>query len=893
MAAHNKTYKAFVSSTFEDLKDHRTHVIRSLRGAGFIVDPMEEWPADSDEPKQFSQDRLQGCDLCVLLVAFRRGYVPEDETRSITQLEYDAAVKQGIDILPFLLDENAAWLRKFDERKFDVMGNLDQDTEITRWRNNLGKSHGREVFTSDPRSIDLTGAVGRWFAKKNVGQSDHRGSRRIDWPDGQSPYPGLFSFDKNFAPLFFGRDREVDELVGKMSEPGSRVLLVSGASGSGKSSLVAAGLWHAVINEGRLPRSERWAWQRIQPGDGETPFHPLAWGLKQTFPSISKRVPDLAKELAKNQTTIGELLSSHLAPWQELVLFIDQLEELFTQSFTKEDIRNFLEQLVAASRDKQNLLRIVATVRDEFVGRLAESEAMLQVLNAGYNYYIGSVSPRALQDMIEKPAYATDYIFEPQLVDDILRETAQEPGSLPLVAYALKQLFERRCMAERTFSRDAFKAIGGVAGAIGLQADQVMARLAADGRGAFDKVFAELVHPERDRPATRKRAALAGFKENAGATALIQALASPDCRVLVTAGNEGDITVEVAHEKLFTAWPRLKEWIDKSAQALRLIDHATEAAKRWQESGDKPQKLWLGEDAKEVLTALQRFDKKTSPVLERFLMPQNVLIAQLDQDGLSHEDRLLTGKKLAEFGDPRPGVGLRPDGMPDIAWIEVPPCRIKLEDVDHLFEAKPFRMAKYSVTHVQFEAFLKANDGYQNEEWWENIEPSVEPSVPSWQEVNAPREMVSWFEAVAFCRWLSRRTESRIRLPTEWEWQQAATGGDPTRDYPWAGGWESSRCNSMESELNRTSAVGMYPRGATEQGMLDMAGNVWAWCLNTYEQPEPPESLRIDDSHVRRVIRGGSWLDEPELLRVSHRDWFYGDYPKVHIGIRLVQDIEK
>lgn len=115
MVSSNKTYKAFVSSTFMDLKDHRAHAINSLRNAGFFVDPMENWTADSDEPKKFSQDRLNSCDLCVLLVAFRRGYVPDGEVNSITQLEYDSAVKQGVDILPFLLDENEPWPRKFDE----------------------------------------------------------------------------------------------------------------------------------------------------------------------------------------------------------------------------------------------------------------------------------------------------------------------------------------------------------------------------------------------------------------------------------------------------------------------------------------------------------------------------------------------------------------------------------------------------------------------------------------------------------------------------------------------------------------------------------------------------------------------------------------------------------
>ena len=122
---------------------------------------------------------------------------------------------------------------------------------------------------------------------------------------------------------------------------------------------------------------------------------------------------------------------------------------------------------------------------------------------------------------------------------------------------------------------------------------------------------------------------------------------------------------------------------------------------------------------------------------------------------------------MNEFGDTRPGVGLRSDGLPDIVWIDIPGGQIKLENIDHVFEVKPFRMAKYLVTNAQFDAFIKAEDGYRNEEWWNGMERSKEVSAASWQEANSPRETVSWFEAVAFCRWLSQRTGSKIRLPTE------------------------------------------------------------------------------------------------------------------------------
>ena len=113
-------YKAFVSSTAKDLLPHRAHVIQELRRAGFHVDPMEDWPASADEPKKFSQERLDGCHLCVLLIARRRGFVPPGEEHSITQLEYREALRLKIDVLPYLLDDaETDWPAEFDERHAD------------------------------------------------------------------------------------------------------------------------------------------------------------------------------------------------------------------------------------------------------------------------------------------------------------------------------------------------------------------------------------------------------------------------------------------------------------------------------------------------------------------------------------------------------------------------------------------------------------------------------------------------------------------------------------------------------------------------------------------------------------------------------------------------------
>lgn len=153
-----RTYKAFVSSTYIDLKEHRAHVIEALRDAGFQVDPMEKWTAASDEPKRLSRKRVDGCDLCVLLVARRRGHVPKGETKSITQMEYESAVTQGIAVLPFLLDEDAPWYAKFDERR--------DDPALAEWLSELQERHVWSLFGLGPETIQIFPALLRWMAER-------------------------------------------------------------------------------------------------------------------------------------------------------------------------------------------------------------------------------------------------------------------------------------------------------------------------------------------------------------------------------------------------------------------------------------------------------------------------------------------------------------------------------------------------------------------------------------------------------------------------------------------------------------------------------------------------------------------------------------------------------
>ncbi len=254
--------------------------------------------------------------------------------------------------------------------------------------------------------------------------------------------------------------------------------------------------------------------------------------------------------------------------------------------------------------------------------------------------------------------------------------------------------------------------------------------------------------------------------------------------------------------------------------------------------------------------------------------PQQRLIRLLGDPALNHETRDSIGRHLAALGDPRLGVGVREDGAPTIDWVSIPGGEVELTEGVGDTRVESFHISRYLVTNVQFQAFVDAPDGYAKAQWWKDMPNDVNdgPSKPRWAEANRPRETVSWYEAVAFCRWLSRRLDFEVRLPTEYEWQQAATGGDPNRVYPWGQVWDDRRCNTVESGLNRTTAVGLYPAGASTQGVLDLSGDLWAWCLSKYEKTE---DTAVDASGGSRVLRGGSWSRHRDYARAGYRHDFH------------------
>jgi formylglycine-generating enzyme required for sulfatase activity len=262
-------------------------------------------------------------------------------------------------------------------------------------------------------------------------------------------------------------------------------------------------------------------------------------------------------------------------------------------------------------------------------------------------------------------------------------------------------------------------------------------------------------------------------------------------------------------------------------------------------------------------------------------------------------ERTKAGIVLGILGDARPGVGLGKEGLPDIAWLKIEAGSFLIGSEPSAWDRlqQPYSISRYPITVTQYGAFTAAG-GYERQDYWTEAgwlwRESEQVSTPQtyahvFQTPNHPQVGVSWYEAVAFCHWLSAQLGEPVMLPSEPQWERAARHDDG-RIYPWGNEFDPHCCNMRDTNIGHTSAVGIFPAGNALSGAADMCGNVWEWCRTQWHSHYTDYPSALDDLEPveRRVLRGGSFSNPRKLVRCAQRHRDYPTYRSFNIGFRII-----
>jgi hypothetical protein len=402
----------------------------------------------------------------------------------------------------------------------------------------------------------------------------------------------------------------IDERVGglkaslvpeKGGNQDSRLLTVIGPSGSGKSSVVMAGLLPCLRSGGVL-NSDEWVYlDRVLPG--KHPLEALAVTLARELPERS--VLSLQKDLESDSVRVLHLLASQIArrPETKVVLLVDQFEELFTLTVSEEE-QHFIDLLVTAVTEPRGPVVVILTLRADFYDRPMSYPPLSRIMQQ----HLVQVLPMSIQDLlavIEQPALLPDVAltFESELVSHLLLEMQGQEGALPLLEFTLEQLFQRR--KGHLLTLQAYDEIGGVKGALAKQAESTYADLpSGEHRQLARALFMRLIDPgATEQDTTRRRAGLSEFSL-ADATRTRQSQETIEAfiaaRLLTTNEIAGTTTIEVSHEALIREWARLSEWLREAREDIKLQQIISEDVVEWEQHKKPRDRLYRGSQLKDA-----------------------------------------------------------------------------------------------------------------------------------------------------------------------------------------------------------------------------------------------------------------------------------------------------
>jgi hypothetical protein len=632
-----------------------------------------------------------------------------------------------------------------------------------------------------------------------------------------------------------------------------------------------------------------------------------------------------------------------------LVMSIDQGEELFVAEGAKQ-AEEFLSLLKVIAMAEEPKIIVLVTIRSDSYERLQMSKALegvdqktLSLPPVPHGSYVDIIEGPARRLKDTERALKIEPALTEALLTDI--EAGGAKDALPLLAFTLEWLY-LKYGGDGDLRLSEYEQLGRIKGSIEAAVKRALAaadaadhatRLALLRRG----LIPWLAEIDPDTGVARRRVArITEIPEKS--RPLINLLVEQ--RLLTTDTTRGagsEVTVEPAHEALLRQWEQLNEWLRQGFTALKALESVKRAARDW----EKRQfgHLWSEERIIDFVRQFENSGLSFNDVddpdqIRRFLGPTDptelvnllsfsgeqielekmgVSYGQTWQPPLSHRARRSIGVRLALLGDPkagdgRRGTGLGTDGRPDIDWC-------KIESDDHIVvkilsdtddpdsevketisrRVETFFISKYPITIAQFRGFV--DECYHNGKFNRkelkpsSFPPMLGPPDHEGHHSNEPAFSISWYDAVTFCNWITERFGHKVRLPTEFEWQLASTGRNQLRIYPWdnveSKPWdpkrETWRANTTQSGLIGATAVGLYPKGTSPFGVLDMAGTVWEWCLNSFDSPEAED---FDEPGVKRAWRGGSWYYNAEYARCTYRYWNYPDARNCDVGFRIVTE---
>lgn len=407
-----------------------------------------------------------------------------------------------------------------------------------------------------------------------------------------NPYKGLQAFQEADAPDFFGRQALIDHLIERLHQSSEhfRFLAVVGPSGSGKSSAVRAGLV-PTIRRGALDNSQDWFVATMIPG---------AAPLRELSDAISRIAlepqPDLENNLRVDDHGLGKAVKNLLPEAEtELLLVIDQFEEIFTLTQNEAERNHFLKLILNAIEDESSRVRVIVTLRADMYDRPLLYPRFGSLMRERTEIVL-PLNTAEMELAIIKPLERIGLQFEPGLVGEIIAEVDEQPGALPLLQYALTELFERR--EGFMLTRNVYRESGGVLGALARRADELYNEMDSFSQEAVRQMFLRLVTLGEGMEDTRRRVQRAELNAIARDKRIVQEVIDVFSKFrLLTLDYEPGTrtpTVEVAHEALIRVWERLRTWLDAGRNELLLHRRLSSSAAEWTKAGRDPSFLASG-----------------------------------------------------------------------------------------------------------------------------------------------------------------------------------------------------------------------------------------------------------------------------------------------------------